>query len=240
VSIVALVLVGGMGTRLRSVVADRPKALAEILGRPFLAWQLDFLARQGVERAVLCTHYQAGMIEAVFPAGRLPNGLVVSHSREPEPQGTGGALRLGLDSVGAEVAEVLAVNGDTFCRFDLAALWSEHHHARATATLLLTRVEDVSRYGAVEAGDDGLVTAFREKAASVPGPGWINAGLCVVSSAALGAVPADRPISMEREVFPAWIGKGLHAFPGGSHFLDIGTPESFAEAERYLKSVGEG
>ena len=91
----ALILVGGFGTRLRSVVDDRPKALADVGGRPFLAWQLDLLAGQGVREAVLCTHHMSEMIEAVFPAGPF-GSLSIQYSREPAPLGTGGALRLGL------------------------------------------------------------------------------------------------------------------------------------------------
>lgn len=234
--IVALVLVGGFGTRLRSVVDDRPKALALISGRPFLAWQLDALAAQGVTHAVLCTHYLSEMIEAEFPVGRLANGITVAYSREPGPLGTGGALRLGLEAVSPEVDRVLGVNGDTFCAFDLGAFITAHRAAAARASILLAPVSDIERYGSVDAEDDGRVTRFREKAAAgtVAGPGWINAGVYLLSRSLLATLPLGRPLSIERDAFPDWIGHGLYAHRGGSRFLDIGTPESYSATERYL------
>lgn len=233
---VALVLVGGFGTRLRGVVGDRPKALAVISGRPFLAWQLDTLAAQGVGHAVLCTHYLSEMIEAEFPAGPQPNGMSLSYSREPEPLGTGGALRLGLEAAPSGADEVLGVNGDTFCAFDLVAFQASHRAAAARASILLAPVDDIGRYGSVEAGDDGRVTRFHEKAASgaAAQPGWINAGIYLLSRPLLAALPLGQPVSLERDVFPHWIGQGLYAHRGGSRFLDIGTPESYRAAERYL------
>lgn len=234
-AIVALVLVGGFGTRLRSVVNDRPKALADISGRPFLAWQLDALARQGVSHAVLCTHHMSEMIETAFPAGALANGIVVSHSREPQPLGTGGALRLGLEAVPNGGDYVLGVNGDTFTAFDLPAFISAHP-ADARATLLLAQVDNMGRYGSVEVDTQGRVTQFREKAAAgtAPQAGWINAGVYLLSRPCLADLPLNQPLSIERDVFPQWIGHGLYACRGGSRFLDIGTPESYAGAERYL------
>ena len=211
----ALILVGGFGTRLRDVVSDRPKALAEISGRPFLAWQLDHLAAGGVTDAVLCTHYMSEMIEAAFPPGRLANGMTVAHSREPEPLGTGGALRLGLDAAPEGAGPVLGVNGDTFCAFDLPAFLQDHDASGACASILLTEVDDIARYGAVETDTDGWVTAFLEKgAAGRAGPGWINAGVYLLDRAMLGALPRLAPISIERDVFPDWIGKGLRAHKG--------------------------
>lgn len=237
--VVALVLTGGLGTRLRGVVGDRPKALAEISGRPFLSWQLDALARQGVTHAVLCTGHLSEMIEAVFPAGRLANGVVVSHSREPRPLGTGGALRRGLEMAPGGGETVLGVNGDTFCAFDLPA-FAAAHRPGACGTLLLAQVEDAARYGSVETDDRGLVTRFREKAAAgtLPPGGWISAGIYLLSRRHLGELPLDQPLSIEREVFPGWIGRGLSAYRGGSRFLDIGTPESYACAASYLREDG--
>lgn len=233
--IVALVLVGGFGTRLRSVVSDRPKALAEISGRPFLAWQLDALARQGVTHALLCTHHMSEMIEAAFPAGRLDNGIIVSHSREPQPLGTAGALRLALEAAPEGGDVVLGVNGDTFTAFDLPTFMTAHP-TDARATLLLAQVDDMGRYGSVESDSQGRVTQFREKAAAgtAPQAGWINAGVYLLSRPCLADLPLNQPLSIERDVFPQWIGHGLYTYCGGSRFLDIGTPESYAGAERYL------
>ena len=233
----ALILAGGFGSRLRGVVSDRPKALAPILGRPFLQWQMDALARQGVRTMIICTHYMAEMIEAAFPAGRRPDGTAVVHCREVEPLGTGGALRLGAGLADADTAPMLGVNGDTFCAFDLAAMAAAHAAGTGRmATLLLAEVSQTGRYGRVEADAAGQVTAFHEKDPAETAPGWINAGVYLLDRQALTALPPDRPLSLEREVFPSWIGRGLGAFAGGRDFLDIGTPESYAMAEDYLRS----
>tara|TARA_R110000787_G_scaffold23762_2_gene67592 strand:- start:4970 stop:5713 length:744 start_codon:yes stop_codon:yes gene_type:complete len=236
---VALVLAGGLGTRLRGAVADRPKALAEIAGRPFLAWQLDELAKNGITQVILCTHYMSDMIETAFPADTvLPNGIQITYSRETTPLDTGGALRLAVEQVPPDESVVLAVNGDTFCNFDLAAMFGAHNFSRANATLLLSEVDDVLRYGSVDARKDGYVTAFNEKSDVDGGAGWISAGVYLLCLEALRTLPLGRKVSLERDVFPNWIGKGLYAFSGGSHFLDIGTPVSFAQAETYLQKAG--
>ncbi len=236
---VALVLAGGLGTRLSETVSDAPKALAEIAGRPFLAWQLDELAKNGITQVILCTQHMSDMIEATFPADtRLKNGIQITYSREMTPLDTGGALRLAVEQVPSDESVVLAVNGDTFCNFDLAAMFRAHNFSRANATLLLSEVNDASRYGSVDARDDGYVTAFNEKSDLGDGAGWISAGVYLICLEALRTLPLGRRVSLEHEVFPNWIGKGLYAFRGGSHFLDIGTPASLARAETYLQEVG--
>ena len=235
---IALVLAGGLGTRLQSAVADRPKALAEIAGRPFLAWQLDELAKNGVSQAILCTHHKSDMIEAAFPADTvLSNGIRITYSREASPLDTGGALRLAAEQVPLNESVVLAVNGDTFCKFDLAAMFYAHTLSRANGTLLLSEIDDASHYGSVDARKDGYVSAFNEKSGGRES-GWISAGVYLLCLDALRKIPLGRSVSLERDVFPNWIGKGLYAFSGGRHFLDIGTPESFARAESYLREVG--
>jgi NDP-sugar pyrophosphorylase family protein len=231
----ALILAGGMGTRLRSAVADRPKALALIKGRPFLAWQLDGLARQGVRRVVLCTHYMSEMIEASFPPGLQTNGMEIIHSREPEPLGTGGALRLALDVAGEGDEEFLALNGDSFCAVDLPAFMATHHRHHAAATLLLAKVEDVGRYGAVDTDATGHITAFREKDPGRQDAGWINAGTYLLSRHILQTLSSGEPSSLERDLFARLVGHGLYGHKTEAPFLDIGTPESYAEAESYVQ-----
>ena len=162
--------------------------------------------------------------------------MTLAYSREPEPLGTGGALRLGLEAAPSAAELVLGVNGDTFCAFDLAGFQAAHQAAGARASLLLAPVDDIGRYGSVEAEADGRVTRFLEKAASgaVVRPGWINAGIYLLSRPLLAALPLGQSVSIERDVFPSWIGHGLYAHRGGSRFLDIGTPDSYRAAESYL------
>ena len=226
----AIILAGGLGTRLRGVVPDRPKVLANVAGRPFLTRLLDQLADAGVEAVTLSTGYKAELVESEIGPER--RGMPVSYAREMHPLGTGGALRLALEQTAGD--PFLALNGDSYCAVDLAALREFHLAAKAAATLTLARVPDTSRFGRVETGEGGAVLRFEEKGGKQT-PGWINAGVYCVSREVIESLRAGVAISLEREVFPALIGKGLHAFPGGGRFIDIGTPESYAEAQRFFR-----
>jgi len=231
--ITAAILAGGLGTRLRSAVADRPKVLAEVHGRPFLSYLLDQLAAAGCREVVLCTGYLGERIVARF--GDAYGPLRLRYSQEPAPLGTAGALRLALPLL--ESDPVLVLNGDSYCQADLAAFLDWHQGHAASATLVLTRVADVSRFGSVEIDADGRVLRFQEKA-GVSRPGWINAGIYAVSRPLLLKVPAGTAVSLEREVFPAWIGQGLYGHAQGGRFLDIGTPESYAAAQDFFGGSG--
>jgi len=226
----AIILAGGRGTRLRSVVSDRPKPLAEVAGRPFVEWLLLALRTQGVQRAVLATGYKGEMVEAHFGDGaRL--GMEMAYAHEAVPLGTGGAARHALYRVATSF--VLVLNGDSFCPFDVARLVAAHQQANAAATLLLVPMDDCRRYGTVAAVEDGRVLSFREKNADL-GAGLINAGVYLFDRRTLESIPADRAVSLENDTFPALIGHGLYATVGEGPFLDIGTPESYASAERFF------
>ena len=244
-SVTAAILVGGLGTRLRSVVADRPKVLAEVRGRPFLTYLLDQLAGAGVRTVVLCTGYLGEQVQAMF--GDSYGSLRLVYSQESSPLGTAGALRLALPlfkpglSPGLERSEaeanvsdsVLVMNGDSFCQANLRAFWAWHCARGADATLLLTRMPDTKRYGRVHVDADGLVLRFDEKD-DEGGPGWINAGIYLLSHRLLLTIPANRTVSLEQEVFPAWIGRGLYGYRSEGRFLDIGTPEAYTVAEQFF------
>jgi D-glycero-alpha-D-manno-heptose 1-phosphate guanylyltransferase len=225
----AIVLAGGMGTRLRQVVADRPKVLAEVGGKPFLTRLLDQLLTAGVTSVVLSTGYMAEMLEAEI--GTRYRGLVICYSRERQPLGTGGALRLALEKTQSD--PLLVLNGDSFCDVDLWELCAFHCHKQARATLVLTSVEDTSRFGSVETDANGAVTRFEEKGGA-SGPGWINAGVYCLAREMIAEIPAGRAISIEQEVFPKLMGAGLFGFRVCGAFIDIGTPHSYAEAERFF------
>jgi NDP-sugar pyrophosphorylase family protein len=227
--VTAAILAGGLGTRLRSVVADRPKVLAEIRGRPFLAFLLDQLADAGLRSAVLCTGYMGDEVRAAF--GDSHRGMRLSYSQEPAPLGTGGAIRLAAEQLSSATA--LVMNGDSYCQLDVGAFWADHCAAGSRATLALVRVDDASRFGQVELDASRRIVRFEEKGAR-SGPGWINAGLYLVDRSWLEAIPSGRAVSLEREVFPGWIARGLMGWPCAGPFLDIGTPESYREADRFF------
>src|SRR5271157_5189407 len=219
--ITAAVLAGGFGTRLRPVVAGRPKVLAPVAGRRFLAYLLDQLADAGFQGVVLCTGYCGEQVRDAF--GEQWRKLKLHYSQEPEALGTAGALRYALDCFPSN--EVVVLNGDSFCDVDLRALVELHRSRRATATIAVREVSDASRYGAVNIDAADAVSGFVEKGSG--GPGLINAGIYVLDRQFIGAIPCGRQVSLERDCFPQSIGKGLFTHRGGDRFFDIGTPESF-------------
>jgi NDP-sugar pyrophosphorylase family protein len=232
-NVAAAILAGGLGTRLRSVVADRPKVLADVGGRPFLSYLLDQLARAGVRETVLLVGYGADQIRATF--GDEYTGMRLAYSGEPEPLGTGGALRRALPLF--QQRTVLLLNGDSYCDADLLAFQQFQQAPPGCPAMVLAHVDDASRYGRVEVEPGGRVIRFVEKGGD-RSAGQINAGLYLVPRELVAAIPAGRPVSLEREALPAWVGGGgLRGFPGG-RFIDIGTPASYAAAEAFFRTPG--
>lgn len=225
----AAVLVGGMGTRLRPVVADCPKVLAPVGGRPWLTYILDQLAEAGVRDCVLLTGYRADQVRETL--GERHAQMRLRYSTEPEPLGTGGALRHAQERFSSP--QVLVVNGDSFIDVDLALFHDFHHWLAADVSMVLAWVSDVSRFGKVDVAADGRILGFREKHGG--GPGWIHSGICLLNRARIEEIPAKRFVSLEREMFPRWArAANFQGFRCRSPFLDIGTPESYAQAEAFL------
>lgn len=225
-----LVLCGGQGTRLRSVVGDRPKGLADIAGRAFLDILVDALLAQGFRRLVLCTGYGAEQIEQHF-ARRT--GAELLFSVEQKPLGTGGALRHALHLVRADTFAV--VNGDSFCRVEYADLFRLHQRTRAAASVVLTPATERTDVGFAEVAADGRVVSFNEKQARAP---LVNAGIYVLARQLIERQPAGAAFSLERELLPQAIRAGTcygHVVPGP--LVDIGTPERYAAAQVSLKSA---
>jgi NDP-sugar pyrophosphorylase family protein len=231
----AVILAGGFGTRLRTVVADRPKALAPVQGRPFLSFLLDQLVESGIGQAVLCTGYLGEQVPIVF--GKSYRGLRLAYSRESSPLGTAGALRKAAPLL--ESATLLVMNGDSYCEVDLGAFWAWHVAQRSDATILLQRTQDPRRFGRVRVDARGRVKGFEEKNGTA-GPGWVNGGIYLLSRRRIQGIPSDRAVSLEREVFPVWVQEGLCGFRSRGDVLDIGTPESYAASQIGLKPVSRG
>jgi len=231
----AVILAGGLGTRLAPVVADRPKVLATVGQRPFLAYLLDRLAAAGLKRVVLCTGHRGADLRAAV--GAEYRGMRIAYSQEPGPAGTGGALRLAATRTDAD--PLLVMNGDSFCEVDLVALWNAHHVSAATATLVVVEVPDARAFGRVRFAADGCVSGFEEKSCD-PGPAWVNAGVYVLARALACAIAPAPPVSLEREVLPEWIGRGLRAYPVRGSFFDIGTPSTYAAAQGRALEMGLG
>ena len=233
--ITAAILAGGLGTRLRSILTDKPKVLAEIHGRPFLSYLLDQLNDAGVRRVVLLTGYRGGEIRSVF--GDSYQNIKLRYSEELSPLGTAGAVRLALPMIDSD--PTLVMNGDALCDADIRRFYSWHCAGDRAGSLLLAEVPDSSRYGRVALDQEGRVLRFDEKSGH-SGLGLINAGVYLLSRRVLESIPEGRAVSIEHEVFPNWIGQGLHGYQTRNRFIDIGTPESYAEAHHFFSPTPPG
>jgi NDP-sugar pyrophosphorylase family protein len=237
-----MILAGGLGTRLRPVLSDRPKGLAPVGERPFLEIQIELLRRQGARWFVLCVGHLADHIEAHFRDGSRW-GVRIDYSVEGERLlGTGGALKL------AECyfrPRALVLNGDTYLAVDYTRLLQCHHEERARAgvlaTLTLARAADATRFGTVQLDAAGsYVTAFREKEAAPPGAErWLNAGAYVIEKDLLEFAPPRTPASLERDLFPRALAAGgrLAAETCGAAFYDIGTPEGLRTLTEHYRAA---
>jgi D-glycero-alpha-D-manno-heptose 1-phosphate guanylyltransferase len=228
-----MILAGGLGTRLRTVVSDRPKPLASIGRTPFIEILVQSLADKGVRDFVLLTGYRGEMIEDFFNNAKWAR-VSIRFSREYVALGTGGAVK---QAEAFATEPTLLVNGDTFFDADLEKLVEFHINKRVGVTLSLVRVQDVSRYGAVQLDEHGMVTGFREKGQDSSGPGWINAGLSLLSLDVIRGLPAGQSFSMEREVFPELARARRMAGLGQDRpFYDIGTPESYTAFATFVQN----
>jgi mannose-1-phosphate guanylyltransferase len=221
--VIAVVLVGGEGTRLRPLTYTTPKPMLPIANRPFLEHQVEHLRAHGVDRIVLACGYKPDAIREHF-------GDELEYVVEPAPLGTGGAIAYAAREAGIRDTFV-ACNGDVLTDLDLTALVGFHRNRSARMTIALHPVDDPSRYGVVATDADGAVTAFIEK----PPPGTtpvrtINAGTYVAEPGVLDLVPPGRPVSVEYDVFPRLVGQGLYALADEGAWRDIGTPESYLAA----------
>jgi NDP-sugar pyrophosphorylase family protein len=222
----AVLLVGGLGTRLRSVVPSLPKALASVGHRPFLELLVRQLSWQGVSQLVMCTGYLAKQIEEAFGDGR-DLGMTIEYSEESVPLGTAGALKLAQRFVQHE-SELLVLNGDSFLEIDFNELSAFHRNHGGVATLAVVPVENASRYGTVRIGGGGRILGFAEKTGQ-DSSGIVNAGVYVFSSTVFAQIP-EGPASLERDVFPLIMEKGIYAHEQRGMFIDIGIPEDYARA----------
>ncbi|MCS6805664.1 MAG: nucleotidyltransferase family protein [Blastocatellia bacterium] len=228
-SMTTLVLCGGLGTRLRAVIGERPKALAPIAGHPFLHYLLRYLQRQHVRDVVLCTGFGAAEIEAYCQDGRAWQ-LEIRYSCEDRPLGTAGAIKQAESYVRSNPLCVL--NGDSLVQADLSTLVQFHRAKQARMTLCLVEVPSRARFGSVTLAADGTIISFGEKRHQQAG--LINAGLYVMDQAVLQMIPPGSPLSLERDVLPRMIGQRLYGLVAADPFIDIGTPETYTLAQSLL------
>jgi mannose-1-phosphate guanylyltransferase len=234
----AILLVGGKGTRLRPLTVNTPKPMVPAAGVPFLTHQLARARAAGVDHVVLATSYLAEVFEPHFGDGSSL-GLRLEYVTEKEPLGTGGAIRNVADRLDSAPGDpVLIFNGDILTGLDIAALVATHRSARADVSLHLTRVADPRAFGLVPTDGDGRVTAFLEKPECPEDivTDQINAGAYVFNRSVIDTIPADRPVSVERETFPGLLAGGAHlqGMVDSTYWLDLGTPQAFVRGSADL------
>ncbi len=228
-SVDVAVLAGGLGTRLRSVIGATPKILAPIGDTPFIDHLLTWLRGFGVRRVVLCLGVGSQSVLDYLKAHPAHDMEIVT-SVEPEPLGTAGGIRFAAPHFKSD--PVVVMNGDTFIDADLGALVAAHRAAAAKASILCIPVPSTARYGRLDIDGSGRIVRFAEKDPADTGPGAINAGIYAFSRGWLADFVRGTGPSLERDVFAAAPSGTFQAVlaPAGASFIDIGTPESFAEA----------
>ena len=227
----AIILAGGKGTRLKSVVADVPKPMAPIAGRPFLCYLLDNLSDANFDRVILSVGYKREVIQKYF--GSLYGKMRLEYYAEETPLGTGGAIKAALGRCNDDIVFVL--NGDTLFQVDYAAMRRLHVAGQAPLTMAVKELTDFDRYGSL-AIEDGRITEFREKAFTERG--FINGGIYLMARDLLHDAPEGN-FSLEQD-FLMRRAVPMNAFLSEGYFLDIGIPEDYRRAQRELPTLRRG
>ena len=226
----ALILAGGFGTRLRPLTYTRPKHMLPIANRPHIERVFDLLKSHGITDVVLLTSYLSESFEEVLARAEA-DGMSVETTFEKDPLGTAGAFKNAEGFVGNDA--FVAFNGDILTDLNLTQVIEWHRSKKALATIVLHEVDDPSAYGVVPTDDDGRVTGFVEKPPAGQAPtNLINAGIYVFEPEVLKYIPAGKPWSAERQLFPQLVQEnaGLFALGSDAYWMDIGTPEKFLQA----------
>jgi NDP-sugar pyrophosphorylase family protein len=229
----AIILAGGQGTRLRPLTLHTPKPVVPIFDRPFLRYQIDLLRQvPEIDEIVLSLNYRPEAIEQVFGDGSAL-GIRLRYAVEPEPLGTGGAIRFAAGQASDDA--IVVFNGDVFTAVDLPAVIALHRQRRAQATIVLTPVENPAAYGLVETDREGNIQDFIEK----PDPDeircdTINAGIYVLEPGTLDRIPPGISFSIERGYFPSLVRDKARfvAYIYRGYWIDIGTSEKYVQAHR--------
>jgi NDP-sugar pyrophosphorylase family protein len=229
----AILLVGGAGTRLQSVLPATPKPLAPVGDAPFLQLLVRQLRSQGICRLVMCTGHLADQVEDEFGDGHKWD-VGIAYSKESRPLGTAGAVKFAKSHL-RQASDFLVMNGDSFLELDIRRLLRFHREHNGLISMAVCRVPDASRFGTVQLDTHNRVVGFREKMGNAV-PGIVNGGVYVFKRAVLDHIP-DGPASLEKDVFPRLLEDGIYALEQQGMFIDIGTPEDYARAQGLCQSL---
>ncbi len=227
-----IILCGGQGTRLRSVVGESQKVMASVDDEPFLDLLIKYIKAQGGRRVILATGYKADDVETHYQ-GRFKD-MAIEFSRETEPLGTGGAVKNAWSKVQSE--DFFVLNGDSFCPVLFETMLELHFAYQANATVALAKVQDGQDYGSVMLDDAGNVTAFQEKVATSHLT-YVNTGIYCFRQDLKQFLPAASKFSLEKDFFPSIIGQGFCGYVTEESFLDIGTPERYKQAAQQMRKL---
>jgi len=229
----AILLVGGMGTRLMPLTSKTPKPMLQVAGVPFTEHQIRKAAQAGISEIVLATSYKAELFEPYFGDGRK-FGIKIKYAVEESALGTGGGIR-NAAALLDDCDQVVIFNGDVLSGHDLAAQIQFHINNRADVTLYLTKVEDARAYGCVELLADNQIKSFLEKMEN-PVSNMINAGCYIFNRKVIDQIPANQVVSVERDTFPSFLSSGVkvYGYLDNSYWLDIGNPQALVKASADL------
>ncbi|MBA9079237.1 MULTISPECIES: nucleotidyltransferase family protein [Rufibacter] len=231
----AIVLAGGLGTRLRSVVQDVPKPMAEVAGRPFLDYLLFTLAKNNIKKAVLAVGHKHEVIQEYY-AGQNPFGVALEYSIETELLGTGGAISQAAGLVQAD--DFFILNGDTYFEVDLAALHAFAQGKNADLALSLKQMKDSDRYGSVVTAPDQRVTSFKEKQPGQKQDLLINGGVYYMKKHLLQSFSLPQKFSFEVDLLQPFLPQiKVYGQTYRGTFIDIGIPEDYQRAQQLLEHV---
>ena len=229
----AIVLAGGLGTRLREVVKDVPKPMADVNGRPFLEYLLTFLNRHRIEKVVLSVGYKYEVIRNYF--GKSFLDMEILYSIETKPLGTGGGIKKSLTLVDSN--DTFIVNGDTFFNVDLDKLFSFHKEKSAVLSIALKPLKHFDRYGSVEINEDGRIVGFKEK--KYHESGLINGGIYLLNKEFLMNLELEEKFSFEKDLLEKYyIYYPFYGMKFGGYFIDIGIPEDYEKFKRDVINTG--
>jgi D-glycero-alpha-D-manno-heptose 1-phosphate guanylyltransferase len=227
----AIILAGGLGTRLQQVISDLPKSMAQVNGRPFVEYLLNYLRGQGITKFILSVGHKKEAIETHL-GSRFMN-IPIEYAIEEEPLGTGGGIRNAFKLVNGDTAFVL--NGDSMFRMGMSSLIQLHSDARADITIALRYLDDTERYGAVMIDNDRRIIGFTEKGGEA-GPGYINGGIYLINKKYLLSDRFRDKFSIEKDCFEKYFQESrFFGFPSRGYFLDIGIPEDFYRAQHEFR-----
>ena len=232
----AVILAGGLGTRLKASVADKPKSIAPVLGRPFLEYQIEQLKKHGVKDIVLCVAYLADQIKHHFKDGVKFN-VNIQYATEKKLLGTGGALKNAEPYL--DKGTFLALNGDSYLRVNLSDFFQYHRKKKSSGTIALTRVSRTEKYGLVKTDKGDRITEFLEKEEKGKPYATVNAGVYLFEPEVLSFIPRGKKISLERYIFPLLLKKQvpLFGYLCSGYFIDIGTPQKYAQIQKDMKEL---